>query len=171
MQQVLTHLFIIQTLHWLTCLELGSKYYVGQSANKRQRIQQHREGEDGSEFTTRYAVVEELEPLTEPQTDLNQWELKETLIRMRKHGIHNVRGSRWCQLVLQQCHIVDIKGYMVACLLPSSLTHSLTHSLARSLTYALTSLRRRQFLAFATTASVIRTSKTNVPILRSISCN
>ncbi len=33
---------------------------------------------------------------------------------MKKHGIPSVRGSRWCQLDLQQPQIDEIKGYMVA---------------------------------------------------------
>jgi predicted GIY-YIG superfamily endonuclease len=110
------------------------KYYVGQSDNKRRRIGEHRECRgEGTEFTKKHAVVEEIKPLTETMTDLNLWELKETLTRMKvqqeqhlkrkhelnslqehhqEHGIHSVRGSRWCQLVLQQNHIEDIKNYM-----------------------------------------------------------
>ena len=100
------------------------KYYVGCSNNKRRRIGEHREGRgEGTEFTEKHAVIEEIEPLTEPMTNLNLWELQETLTRMKKHGIHSVRGSRWCQLVLQQNHIEDIKKEMVT----YSLTHSLTH--------------------------------------------
>ena len=109
------------------------KYYVGQSDNKRRRIGEHREGRgEGTEFTKKHAVVEEIKPLTEPMTDLNLWELKETLTRMKEHGIHSVRGSRWCQLVLQQNHIEDIKNYMVT-YFTYSFANSLTHSLTRAL--------------------------------------
>ncbi len=106
------------------------KYYVGCSNNKRRRIDEHREGRGaGTEFTKKHAVVEEIEPLTEPMADLNLWELKETLTRMKEHGIHSVRGSRWCQLVLQQNHIDDIKNEMVTYITSYSLTHSLTRAL------------------------------------------
>ncbi len=107
------------------------KYYVGFSNNKRRRIDEHREGQgEGTEFTEEYAVVEEIEPLTEPMADLNLWELKETLTRMKVHGIKNVRGSRWCQLVLQQSHIEDIKNEMVTYITSYSRTHLLTHLLS-----------------------------------------
>jgi predicted GIY-YIG superfamily endonuclease len=116
------------------------KYYVGQSDNKRRRIGEHREGRgEGTEFTKKHAVVEEIEPLTETMTNLNSWELKETLTRMKEHGIENVRGSRWWQLVLQQNDIDGIKKEMVTYF--THLLSCLTHSLTSLLTYLLTYLR------------------------------
>lgn len=116
------------------------KYYVGQSDNKRRRIGEHREGRgEGTEFTEKHAVVTEIEPLTEPMTDLNLWELKETLTRMKEHGIENVRGSHWSLLELQPNDIDSIKKLMVTYF--THLLSCLTHSLTCLLTYLLTYLR------------------------------
>ena len=68
-------------------------YYVGQSTNKEARIEQHRTG-GGASFTAELGSTSvSTAPFTMGQTtDLEGWERAETLERMHKHGINNVRG-------------------------------------------------------------------------------
>ena len=68
-------------------------YYVGQSTNKEARIEQHRTG-GGASFTAELGSTSvSVAPFTMGQTtDLEAWERAETLERMHKHGINNVRG-------------------------------------------------------------------------------
>ena len=66
------------------------KYYIGESYNKKKRIQIHKNG-NGSSWTKKYKVIKEIKPITKPQFKL--WELVETLNIMNLYGINNVRGS------------------------------------------------------------------------------
>lgn len=68
----------------------NNKFYVGESINKKKRIQSH-EGGRGSAWTRQNKVVNDIPPITNKQESF--WELKETLERFRLHGIDNVRGS------------------------------------------------------------------------------
>ena len=65
------------------------KFYVGESNNIERRIWVH-QNENGSAWTRKYPVEEQIQPLT----NLNNFdELAQTLELMRIHGIDNVRGS------------------------------------------------------------------------------
>ena len=66
------------------------KYYIGESIDKKRRIWVHKNG-NGSSWTKKYGVIQELKPFTKKQDDF--WELSETLEMMNLHGIDNVRGS------------------------------------------------------------------------------
>jgi len=70
-------------------LEKG-KYYVGESMNKKKRIKFHKNG-NGSAWTRKYKVIEEIEPISKPQ--IKFWELLETIELMYYYGVDNVRGS------------------------------------------------------------------------------
>ena len=72
-------------------LELtNDKYYIGESANPKDKIKSHFEGV-GSLWTRLYPPVQAIRPFTDRQD--NFWELSETIQRMSYHGIDNVRGS------------------------------------------------------------------------------
>ena len=66
------------------------KFYVGESYNKKRRIWVHENG-NGSSWTKKHGVIQELKPITKKQDVF--WELNETLEMMNLHGIDNVRGS------------------------------------------------------------------------------
>jgi len=68
----------------------NNKYYVGESMDKKRRIWVHENG-NGSSWTKKHNVIQELKPLTKKQDDF--WELSETLEVMNLYGIDNVRGS------------------------------------------------------------------------------
>ena len=68
----------------------NNKYYVVESYNKNNRIQNHIEGM-GSAWTKKHKVINEIKPLTKKQNTF--WELYETLELIHKYGIDNVRGS------------------------------------------------------------------------------
>jgi hypothetical protein len=68
-------------------------YYVGQSQNISRRLQQHKSGE----FSAAYVMANggfarALEPMTPRNEDFHLWEQNETICRMMKHGLTNVRG-------------------------------------------------------------------------------
>jgi predicted GIY-YIG superfamily endonuclease len=66
-------------------------YYVGKSTNIEARLRQHRS--DGVAFTKTMDAFQRIQPLTNGSTtDLESWERNETLQRMHRHGIDNVRG-------------------------------------------------------------------------------
>ncbi len=89
----------------------GGKYYVGQSKNKQRRIDAHKDGK-GADFTKTYRVIDDETPMTSPMKELNTWEEIETLKQMHKHGIDNVRGSTWCNIVLTDNDKMNIKNRM-----------------------------------------------------------
>jgi len=73
-------------------LEDGT-YYVGESTQIDVRIAQHQSGTGASFTVDTGANAVRVDPLTSGQvTDLEAWERAETLERMYKHGINNVRG-------------------------------------------------------------------------------
>jgi len=63
--------------------------YVGKSGNISERIMQHAMGEGAS---CARGFVRRVPPLTECVGDREAWERSETLARMRRHGVSNVRG-------------------------------------------------------------------------------
>ena len=64
--------------------------YVGKSGNIQERLRQHA---DGSGASCAKGFVKRIPPMTaEVEGDHEAWERAETLARMRKHGISNVRG-------------------------------------------------------------------------------
>ena len=60
------------------------KFYVGESYNKKRRIWVHENG-NGSSWTKKHGVIQELKPITKKQDVF--WELNETLEMMNLHGI------------------------------------------------------------------------------------
>ena len=71
----------------------GGRYYVGSSADIDARVAAHRAG-TGAAFTRAYPVESEVDPATFI-ADTESWERAETLHRMKRHGIHAVRGWMW----------------------------------------------------------------------------
>lgn len=64
--------------------------YVGKSGNIQERLRQHA---NGSGASCAKGFVKRIPPITaEVEGDHEAWERAETLARMRKHGISNVRG-------------------------------------------------------------------------------
>ena len=72
------------------------KYYIGKTENPKFRIDNQFTG-NGSYWTKKYKPIQILEVI--PNCD-NFDEDKYTLLYMEKHGIHNVRGGSFCQMVL-----------------------------------------------------------------------
>jgi len=68
--------------------------YVGSSHNIEERINQHKEG-TGSTITKEKGVKGLLDLITKKKKDLIQWEKKETIAQMVKHGFNKVRGFQW----------------------------------------------------------------------------
>ncbi len=91
-------------------VKMGYHYYVGKSNNPKKRLEQHQNGE-GAEFTKLHKSQEmKLEkPFTNIDGNVAAWERSETLCRMRKHGIDNVRGSAFSQITLNQQQRDEIK--------------------------------------------------------------
>ena len=81
-----------------TLEDSSGRMYVGKSADVAQRVETHRSGE-GTQFVGRdFKVVPNY---TQGQhEDLESWERKETLTRMRKHGIDHVRGWMFASVEL-----------------------------------------------------------------------
>ena len=68
--------------------------YVGSSHNIEERINQHKEG-TGSTITKEKGVKGLLDLITKKKKNLIQWEKKETIAQMVKHGFNKVRGFQW----------------------------------------------------------------------------
>ena len=68
----------------------NDKYYVGESYDKKKRINVHGNGM-GSAWTSKHKLVDELIPISNPQE--KYWELLETISMMYYYGVDNVRGS------------------------------------------------------------------------------
>jgi len=75
----------------------GDRYYVGKAADVARRVAAHQRGSvDCAMWVKRnngVAAVEE--PYTPRGDDLGAWEMRETIDRMIRHGIDNVRGWEW----------------------------------------------------------------------------
>ena len=81
-------------------LEDGT-YYVGESTQIDVRIAQHQSGTGASFTVDTGANAVRVDPLTSGQvTDMEAWERAETLERMYKYGINNVRGWMYVTPVL-----------------------------------------------------------------------
>ena len=80
-----------RSLQGVYCLtDSDGKIYVGKSENIPERINDHKMG-DGTRFLGQN--LQRIAPETTPiPSDLESWERNETLTRMYKHGIENVRG-------------------------------------------------------------------------------
>lgn len=70
------------------------KFYVGQSIDIENRIEQHTECDNKCAKYVKLngGVSKVLQPLTPPDDNFSNWEKDETLARMIKHGFNNVRG-------------------------------------------------------------------------------
>ena len=81
-----------------------NKYYIGKTNNPDFRFQKHF-NYNGSEYTKKYNPINLFE-LISNQDDFD--EDKITLKYMKKHGIENVRGGRYCKLILDDDDIKNI---------------------------------------------------------------
>ena len=72
--------YVLKLLQW---------FYVGKSTCIRQRIHDHRMGAGA---VCAHGPFTRIKCMTLRQTDLESWERTETLARMRRHGLGNVRG-------------------------------------------------------------------------------
>lgn len=84
-------------------LELENKcIYIGKSnQNVDARVKEHFNS-GGSAFTKKFKPIRQLEPLTQPTTDLESYERAETLEQMWVNGIKNVRGWQYTKLFLTE---------------------------------------------------------------------
>ena len=74
-------------------LNTAGRYYVGQSQNILRRLEQHKNGECSAAYVmANGGFMRTLQPMTPPNQDFRVWEQNETICRMMKHGISNVRG-------------------------------------------------------------------------------
>lgn len=93
----------------------GGKYYVGKSADVKNRIEQHMAG-SGSAWTKQYRPVKVVE--TRRLKDEHD-ENNTTKDYMKKYGIDNVRGGSYCQLdlpaSLQTTLVAELRGASDAC--------------------------------------------------------
>ena len=84
--------------------------YIGSSSDVNARIHQHRElGHQSAAFVKHCkGVLRVLNPLTPRGSDLLDWERREFVQRVLRHGCHNVRGWEFTQPVLQasQCDVI-----------------------------------------------------------------
>lgn len=92
----------------------NGKYYVGQAANVRKRVEEHRSTQRSAAFVDanfkKGNNIVYLEPQTYFPNDLQHWEKQETLLAMLKFKFENVRGGPWCQTRLTYrnlCFITD----------------------------------------------------------------
>ena len=71
----------------------SNKYYVGKSNNIKNRIDQHKSFNKCAEFVKiNGGVKSQIPTLTPYEENHNDWEKRETIVRMLKHGYNNVRG-------------------------------------------------------------------------------
>jgi len=83
-------------------------FYVGKSGNIQERLRQHA---DGSGASCAKGFVRRVPPMTaEVEGDHEAWERAETLARMRKHGISNVRGWMYTSQVLTDAQVEHAFG-------------------------------------------------------------
>lgn len=95
-------------------LRQRGRYYVGKSEDIDNRVLQHTSGGSlcAAWVASSGGVARVVEPMTAPVEELNNWEMNETLARMMKHGINNVRGFEWTttQKTLKSEEIASIKS-------------------------------------------------------------
>jgi len=91
------------TIYVLKCEQ--DKYYVGKTANIKQRLIQHSSG-NGCGWTKKYPPIEAIEII--PDCDGFD-EDKHTLINMDRYGIDNVRGGSWSRIILDPDEIEQIQ--------------------------------------------------------------
>jgi len=101
---------------FIYALELDqNKYYIGKTCNPSFRMEQHF-GSRGSVWTSLYAPLRMIELI--PDCD-DFDEDKHTIKYMKKHGVDNVRGGSFCQVVLsdENTNTINqmIKGSSNAC--------------------------------------------------------
>jgi hypothetical protein len=91
----------------------GGLIYVGQSNNVERRIQQHMRGQ-GAVFTKRHKPTGvRLTRLGNVNGAGDSGERQEVLLQMRTHGMHNVRGWKYCNNTLSSADVLDIKSNWV----------------------------------------------------------
>lgn len=100
-----------------------NKYYIGKTENPTIRIDSQFNG-NGSYWTKKYKPIQIIEII--PNCD-NYDEDKYTILYMEKHGIHNVRGGSFCQMVLTNSNIETLKQMIThnldACFLCGTIGH------------------------------------------------
>ena len=92
-------------------LELeGKRFYVGKTCDLERRLDDHyRGGSRASAWTRKYPVVR-LAATIPCRNDFD--ELRVTLDMMRKHGIYNVRGASYLDVVLSPEQVADIRRHL-----------------------------------------------------------
>jgi len=80
-----------------------SKYYIGKSNNLENRILDHFSSL-GAEWTRLHKPIKVIETISGDDFDEDKYTLK----MMEKHGIDNVRGGSFCQIILSLCDIDTI---------------------------------------------------------------
>jgi hypothetical protein len=91
----------------------GGFIYVGQSSNIERRIQQHLSGK-GAMFTKRHKPTGVVLPrLGKVEGAGDSGERQEVLLQMRKHGMHRVRGWKYCNDKLSKTEVLDINSNWV----------------------------------------------------------
>jgi hypothetical protein len=92
---------------------MGGLIYVGQSSNVERRIEQHMNGR-GAMFTRRHKPTGiRLPRLGNVNGAGDSGERQEVLLQMRMHGMHAVRGWRYCNNTLSALDVSDIKSNWV----------------------------------------------------------
>lgn len=92
---------------YLLCLE-NDKYYVGRTSDIHRRIGQHFLGE-GAKWTK----LHKPKSIILYTTELNEYhEDYMTLLTMKKYGIDNVRGGRWCMQFFSDSKKAQLNSYI-----------------------------------------------------------
>lgn len=82
-------------------LELeGCKFYVGKSNDVERRVRAHETG--AAYWTRKHRMIRRVQPMTSITGDLNLAEQAETVARMKRHGVDNVRGWRFTRMTLSK---------------------------------------------------------------------
>ena len=84
----------------------GNKYYVGKTLNPNGRMKQHIAG-NGAIWTKKYPPIKQVELIS--NCDVYD-EDKYTVMYMDKYGISNVRGGSYCQIVLRDYQLRNLKN-------------------------------------------------------------
>ena len=101
----MTYYILYQQMVYIYILILqDNKYYVGKTDTPIKRITSHFSG-DGSAWTKKYAPID----IHEIIPNCSEFdESKYTFLYMKKHGIDNVRGGIYCNIILNKQEINTI---------------------------------------------------------------
>lgn len=104
------------------------KYYVGKTTNITRRIDEHKNGVDGSAWTRKYPMKEVIF-MEKVKTKYDEDNKVKDL--MKEYGVDNVRGGSYSQLILEESVKSllenEIKGAKNSCYLCGSASHYATN--------------------------------------------